>query len=115
MDKRLSIILLLTTSFCWLSLAQEAPQSEVKPVVVEPIAAAEVPTRMLLEPTEKQVQAAKAIEPFDVKMLSWENPHGGYMIRLKESIIKAHAEGNIEERDRLLKVYEARAKVYLRK
>jgi hypothetical protein len=47
------------------------------------------------------------------EMLTWKEPHGGYMLRLRQRIIDADRRGDIELRDRLLAIYEAWAAKYL--
>ena len=47
------------------------------------------------------------------EMLTWKEPHGGYMLRLRQRIIDADRRGDIELRDRLLRTYEAWAAKYL--
>ena len=82
-------------------------------------AGADVPQAEPVETPQPQPQQEAAPAPVApvinkmAEMLTWRDPHGGYMLRLRQRIIAADQSGDIELRDRLLAIYAAWAAKYL--
>ena len=97
------------------AFAQQKPNIDLPPaeiMIIPPLKSDAVApvVEAAAPPAANPSATPTSTEPRMIEMLSWREPHGGYMTRMRQRIIEADKKGDLELRDKLLSIYEITAK-----